>query len=311
MGILESISTVLLVIILLIVGVILIVSLSLYRTSLIEREEDEFDAAKREAMRRKVGVSLVSEREIIKTVMYMARNRIGGSIIIEGERPLLDIEDTGDSFGFGTITSDFLNTIMGSFDMSKGATLIRRDHVVAYNCKMPIFKYELLIKKGAGNRHLGAMGTMLEYPDSVIIVVSGTTGKISMFGHLGTETSIDFGMQLKETDIINGVGEDELVYRLHTLIENVGLLGDLNSDEIQREITMKTESKEDKKERIAREKAELRAKKEAQQNRHRVELTQNKQEERKSGKGRSGKKKSSGSDGGGLSNAITGIFKRD
>lgn len=316
MGILESISTVIIIIVLLIVGVNLIMTISLYRTSLIEREEDEFDAAKREAMRRKVGVSLVSEKEVVQSVMYLARNRIGTAIIIEGGTPLLDIEATGDSFGFGEITKEFLNTIASSYGMSKGAILIRRDHIVGYNCKMPIFKHEALMRQGAGNRHLGAMGTMLEYKDSVILVVSGTTGKISIFGHLNGQSSIDLGLTLKEIDIINGVGEDELTYRLHTLIENVGLAGDLQGEEIQREIQLKTESKEDKRARLQKEKEERQAKKRTQKNTHRMELSEQKQVERITGKKQKGRGKKrpaetvDSQEGGGLTNAISGMFKK-
>lgn len=319
MGILESISTVFIVIVLLIVGVNLIMTISLYRTSLIEREEEEFEAAKREAMRRKVGVSLVSEKEVIQSLMYLARNRIGTAIIIEGETPLLDIEATGDSFGFGEINTEFLNTVASSHGMSKGAILIRRDHIVAYNCKMPIFKHEALMRQGAGNRHLGAMGTMLEYKDSVILVVSGTTGKISIFGHLNGQSSIDLGLTLKEIDIINGVGEDELTYRLHTLIENSGVGGDLNSEEVQRDILLKTETKEEKKARLQKEKADRMAQKNAQKNTHRMDLKEQKEEvpdrsrnKPKKTKSRNKKRPSQPQEqeGGGLTNAISGLFKK-
>lgn len=323
MGILESISTVFIVIVLLIVGVNLIMTISLYRTSLIEREEEEFDAAKREAMRRKVGVSLVAEKEVVQSVMYLARNRIGTAIIIEGETPLLDIEATGDSFGFGEITTEFLNTLASSHGMSKGAILIRRDHIVAYNCKMPIFKHEALMRQGAGNRHLGAMGTMLEYKDSVILVVSGTTGKISIFGHLNGQSSIDLGLTLKEIDIINGVGEDELTYRLHTLIESTGVSGDLNSEEVQRDMMLKTESKEERKARLQRERADKIAQKNTQKTTRRMDLTEQNQEDeepvkkgkkkRPAGKQAPKKKKSTHTqepDGGGLTNAISGLFKK-
>lgn len=319
MGILESISTVFIVIVLLIVGVNLIMTISLYRTSLIEREEEEFEAAKREAMRRKVGVSLVSEKAVIQSLMYLARNRIGTAIIIEGETPLLDIEATGDSFGFGEINTEFLNTVASSHGMSKGAILIRRDHIVAYNCKMPIFKHEALMRQGAGNRHLGAMGTMLEYKDSVILVVSGTTGKISIFGHLNGQSSIDLGLTLKEIDIINGVGEDELTYRLHTLIENSGVGGDLNSEEVQRDILLKTETKEEKKARLQKEKADRMAQKNAQKNTHRMDLKEQKEESPDHSRNKPKKTKSRNKkrpsqpqeqEGGGLTNAISGLFKK-
>lgn len=252
----DSVVLIIVLIILILMIVAIVIGFGTYRKIMIEVEEDEFEAAKREAMRRSVGVSVESEREIAKTIVYMSRNRIGGSIIIEGRNQLIDIEDTGDSFGFGRISSEFLNTLMSSPDMGHGALLIRRDHIVAYNCRMPIYRDEQLINQGAGNRHLGAAGTMLQNKDAVILVVSGATGKISIFGHLGKETSVDLGLQLKDTDIINGVGEEELVYRIHTLLENVGMLGDLNGDDIQREIEMKYETKEEKKARIAREREE-------------------------------------------------------
>lgn len=264
-SIFDSITLVMVIIILLLMIITVVLVFGTHRRVMVEVEEDEFEAAKREAMRRSVGVSINNERELAKTLMHLSRNRIGATFIIEGKTPMLEIEDTGDSFGYGEISSEFLNTLAESSTMNKGAVLIRRDHIVAYNCRMPIYEAQELKQQGAGNRHLGAVGVMLEYPDSVTLVVSGATGKISIFGHLGNETSVDFGLQLRDTDVINGVGEDELVYRLHTLLENVGILGSLNGADIQREIEIANETKEEKRLRIQREKEQERKERQAKQ----------------------------------------------
>lgn len=251
---LQGSATLIIVIVLLIVVVfIAVILLGLFRKVSVEREEEEYEAALRDAMRRKVGVSVESEAEIASALVQLARMRKGAAIIIEGSKALEDIEDSGDTFGFGQITSEFLVTLLASRDMSRGALLIRRDHIVAYNCKMPIYREETLIANGAGNRHLGAFGTVKEFPDSIVLVVSQTTGKISIFGYLGTTMSIDFGLQLRDTDVINGVTESEIEYRLHSLLENTGMMGDLNGDEIQRAIIERTETKEERRERLKRE----------------------------------------------------------
>lgn len=265
-------------IILILMVVVAVIVFSLYRRQTIEIEESEYELAMREAMRRQVGISESSESEIARTLAHLSRNRIGAAIIIEGRTQLEDIEDTGDSFGFGKIKTDFLNTILSSVEMGRGAVLIRRDHIVAYNCKMPIIEQDVLIRQGAGKRHLGAFGTMMKFPDSVVLTVSGTTGKISIFGHLGTQTSIDFGLQLRETDVLNGVTESELEYRIHSLVENSGLIGDLNSEEIQREIEIKNETRDEKRERIARERQEKEQERDAERKRRAREQHQRQME---------------------------------
>lgn len=248
-----------------IVGIVLVVVLGMYRRNTVEIEEAEYDLALKEAMKRQVGITEKSEAEVVATLVHLSRNRIGGTIIIEGKTKLDDIEDTGDSFGFGKIKREFMNTILESSDMGKGALLIRRDHIVAYNCKMPIIKNDTLIKQGAGNRHLGAFGTMMKYPDSIILTVSGATGKMSIFGYSGKTASIDFGLQLRETDVLNGVTETELEYRLHSLLENTGLIEDLNSPEVQRDIMIKNENPKQKRERLNRERDQKQAERKAEQ----------------------------------------------
>lgn len=222
----------------------------------IQVEEDEYERAKRNALRNALILTEENEKYVTNSIVNASRKMIGTAIIIEGDEVMSDIEDSGDSFGFGTLESHLLTTMIESEHMNKGAILIRRNHIVAYNCKMPIYKHEVIANHGGGNRHFGAMGTMLEYPSSTIIVVSGTTGKISLFGHVHDETSIDYGLSLKERDIYRGVSPDQIQYRLHTLLTNQGLLEDLNSPEVERDIMIQKETREEKRARLKQERAE-------------------------------------------------------
>ena len=138
--------------------------------------------------------------------------------------------------------------------MNRGAYLIRRDHVVAYNCRMPIVNNEQLISMGAGRRHLGALGTVTENKDTVVIVVS-SKGLISLFGYIGNEISIDMGLELKDYNLHEGVTTEQLIYRVHSLLTNDNLVTDpVNSLDVEK--LMHVETKEEKRAKRDKEKKE-------------------------------------------------------
>lgn len=247
--------------------VILVLQFSLVRMNQVRIEQDAFEVMKRKAMEASQGIALEHEQAIVNTLTYLSKKRIGASIIIERGSPLEDIEATGDSFGFGKLSEDLLKTIITEDGyMNRGAYLIRRDHVVAYNCRMPIVNNEQLVSMGAGRRHLGALGTVSENKNTVVAVVS-SKGLISLFGYLGNEISIDMGLELKEYNLHEGVTTDQLAYRLHSLLTNENK--DLGTPINELDVAQLThvETKEERKERKLKEKSdrELQRKKEREE----------------------------------------------
>lgn len=235
--------------------VMLVLQFSLVRMNRVRIEQDAFEELKRKALDTNKGIKLEHEQELVNTIVYLAKKRIGTALIIERGETLDDIEATGDSFGFGKVSEDLLKTIITEEGyMNRGAYLIRRDHVVAYNCRMPIVNNEQLISMGAGRRHLGALGTVTENKDTVVIVVS-SKGLISLFGYIGNEISIDMGLELKDYNLHEGVTTEQLIYRVHSLLTNDNLVTDpVNSLDVEK--LMHVETKEEKRAKRDKEKKE-------------------------------------------------------
>lgn len=250
-----------------------------------EEEINEFERAKRELLSRATVLSDEHQEQIVDTIIHCSRNRIGMSLIIEGATPLRDIEETGDNFGIGILSRNLLLTLVESDLMNKGSILIRRDYVVAYNCLMPMVENTKLISAGVGNRGLGAYGTILSDDQVVVILVSGDTGKISFYGHMGEKLSIDIGLGLKEFSIRDGVGFDEIKLRLDSLMKHQGIIASLESKEIKEEIERRKETRDEKRERIKREREERRLakKQEAERKKKESEMKRLEKQKRKRG----------------------------
>lgn len=253
--------------------IILILILQLQLNYKINREEElnEFEKAKEDLLRRAYVMDEENQKAIIETIMYCARNRIGTAIVIEGNNKLIGMEESGDSFGIGLLTKDLLYTMVDSDIMNKGAILIRKDYIVAYNCLMPVVENKKLIEAGVGRRGLGAYGTVLTDSQAVVVLVSGETGKISFYGHIQKSLSIDLALTLKEFNLRNGMTYDELKYRLNNLLKNKGIIESLESEEVRRVVEQSKETKEERRERKRAEAKRKREEREAKAKKRREE----------------------------------------
>lgn len=239
-------------------------------------EYNEAEYARQEMLERTVGVDEKSQKVIVKTIMHSARNRIGMSIVIEGRTELLHIEESGDSAGLIDINEPMLKTIIESNYANKGAILIRKNKIVTFNGLMDEDnsrqdEIRKLVNIGLGRKHIGAYSEVRNNPGTVTIVVSGQTGKISIFGHLAGKMTADVGLALKEFDIRGGVSQTELEYRLNDLLVGQGIDASLESAEIAGDIARKNETKAERKERVRREKVLERERKEEEKAKRKAE----------------------------------------
>lgn len=281
-----SLILVVAVIVLLIVIANFVMSFTNARTISQIVEYNEAEYARQEMLERTVGIDKKSQEILVKVMMHCARNKIGTAMVIEGKTPLSHIEESGDTSGIIDITEPILKTLVESPYTSKGAILLRKNKIVAFNGKMLIDESRReenrkLIDIGLGSRHVGAYGEVRNNPGTVVVTVSEETGKISLFGHLSGKMSAEVSLDLKEFSIRGGVSRSELEYRLNDLLTGQGLDAALESDEIAQDMELKKETSKQRKARKLKEKELEKAKRKAEREQKEKENARKKEEERR------------------------------
>ncbi len=116
--------------------------------------------------------------ELVRASVELGKAKTGALMVIEQETPLKDIERTGIEID-GLVTSQLLiNIFEHNTPLHDGAVVIRGNRVVAATCYLPLSD-NTSISKDLGTRHRAAVG-ISEVTDSLIIVVSEETGRISL-----------------------------------------------------------------------------------------------------------------------------------
>lgn len=116
--------------------------------------------------------------ELLASIEYLSRNKIGGLIAIERQVGLQGIVDLGTRVD-AEISEALLNTIFwpGSALHDMGV-VIRGDRIIAAGTQFPLADGEGLPQE-LGSRHRAAIGLSLE-SDALILIVSEETGTISV-----------------------------------------------------------------------------------------------------------------------------------
>jgi len=129
--------------------------------------------------------------EILKAVEKMSEEKKGCLIAIERDVGLRNYEETGTPL-HAEVTSELLLTLFTPLSpLHDGAVIIRGDEAIAAGCLLPLSENPRL-PADLGTRHRAAIG-LSEETDSVVIVVSGETGAISMASHGALKRRLDKG----------------------------------------------------------------------------------------------------------------------
>ncbi|MGR3219355.1 MAG: diadenylate cyclase CdaA [Candidatus Anammoxibacter sp.] len=127
--------------------------------------------------------------EIIKAIISMSDNRIGGLIAIEREVGLDRYTEKGTTVN-ADITSDQIKTIFWpSSPLHDGAIIIRDQKIVAASCLFPLSENPDIAKE-MGTRHRAGIG-LTEETDAISIIISEETGGISVSIHGKTNEHLD------------------------------------------------------------------------------------------------------------------------
>lgn len=116
--------------------------------------------------------------EIITAVENLAETKTGALLVIEQSTRLGEVLISGTIID-AKITSNLLeNIFVVNTPLHDGATIIRKDRILASGCVLPLTNNNNINKK-LGTRHRAALG-LSELSDAIIIVVSEETGIISL-----------------------------------------------------------------------------------------------------------------------------------
>ena len=127
--------------------------------------------------------------EITKACVEMGKVKTGALIVIEQELTLRDYERTGIEVD-GIVTSQLLiNIFEHNTPLHDGAVLVRGNRIVSATCYLPLSD-DLGLSKELGTRHRAGVG-ISEVTDSVTVIVSEETGKISLAYEGNLERNLD------------------------------------------------------------------------------------------------------------------------
>lgn len=116
--------------------------------------------------------------EVMTAVQDSAHRRVGALIAFERHNTLTPYLATGTMLDSQT-SSDLIRSIFTPYSpLHDGAVIIRGDRLVAASCILPLTENPSL-DRDLGTRHRAAIG-LTEETDSLVIVVSEETGKISL-----------------------------------------------------------------------------------------------------------------------------------
>ena len=133
-----------------------------------------FDSSKEDSAR----FSDKTVNELVKAVFEMAKVKTGALIVLERNTPLNEYERTGITLDSILSSQLLINIFEHNTPLHDGAVIVRENRSVSATCYLPLSD-NLFLSKELGTRHRAAVG-ISEVTDSVTIVVSEETGKVSV-----------------------------------------------------------------------------------------------------------------------------------
>jgi diadenylate cyclase len=127
--------------------------------------------------------------EIIKACLEMGRTKTGALIVVEQNDHLNDYEKTGIDIDAVVTSQLLINIFEHNTPLHDGAVIVRGNRIVSATCYLPLSDNRGLSKE-LGTRHRAGIG-ISEDTDSLTIIVSEETGKISIAYNGAVERNVD------------------------------------------------------------------------------------------------------------------------
>ncbi|SEO72165.1 diadenylate cyclase CdaA [Paenibacillus sp. OV219] len=116
--------------------------------------------------------------EIIKSINYMAKRKIGALIVFERSTGLSDYIESGIQMESIVSSELLINIFIPNTPLHDGAVIIRGNQIMAAGCYLPLSENPF-ISKELGTRHRAAIG-VTEVCDAISVIVSEETGQVSL-----------------------------------------------------------------------------------------------------------------------------------
>lgn len=116
--------------------------------------------------------------ELVKACVDMAEVKTGALIVLEQDIRLTEYERTGINVDAVLTSQLLINIFEHNTPLHDGAVLVRGNRIVSATCYLPLSD-NMELSKQLGTRHRAGVG-ISEVSDSVTIIVSEETGKISV-----------------------------------------------------------------------------------------------------------------------------------
>lgn len=116
--------------------------------------------------------------KIVIACIELAKNKVGGLIVIERDIKIQDIMNTGIMMSSEISPQLLVNIFEPKTPLHDGAVVISENKIAAAACMLPLAD-DQDIAKNLGTRHRAAIGISKE-SDAIVVVVSEETGKISV-----------------------------------------------------------------------------------------------------------------------------------
>lgn len=145
--------------------------------------------------------------EISKACVEMGKVKTGALIVVEQNQSLAEYERTGIDVD-GIVTSQLLiNIFEHNTPLHDGAVIVRGDRIISATCYLPLSD-NMALSKDLGTRHRAGVG-ISEVTDSMTIIVSEETGKISIAYEGNLTRSLDGEAVKEKLRLIQNKPEEE------------------------------------------------------------------------------------------------------
>ncbi len=148
-----------------------------------------------------------SVNEIVRATVELAKAKTGALIIMEREINLAEYERTGIMIDSRISSQLLMNIFEHNTPLHDGAVIIRNDRIIAATCYLPLSD-NLGLSKELGTRHRAGVG-ISEVSDSMTIIVSEETGKISLAIHGKLIRNVDGELLKKHLGEMQGGASEE------------------------------------------------------------------------------------------------------
>lgn len=159
-------------------------------------------------------IDMDSRKELATAVINLARRKEGGLFVIARQDTLDDLSNDGVYVGESEIHHEFLELAFHrDSKIKQGAVIIKDDAIVSTNVYLPVAVTRKLEQHGLGDRHLAGLGVVHEY-DCMAIIVSESTGNVTIIGRINGIPDIDLGRRIKYEDFQQGIDEAYIINQI-------------------------------------------------------------------------------------------------